>query len=159
MNTAIIYTACDEFVTFKEVADLYESVGFGSSEFYLNDIEFKSAFFAHGSYRCFAFGQNKVLIGMARVFSDNKICSWIAELCVHPEWRNHGVGNGLLDMVLERSGHTAIYVEALSGVEGFYSKRGINPKKRLVACSRAGRPNHASPDSIDLTKKMPGAKC
>ena len=159
MTSIINCTTQDESVIFDQVANLYESVGFGSSSFYVDDREFKKAFFGPGTYRCFAFANDGELIGMARVFSDNKICSWVAELCVHPKWRNQGVANKLLNLIVERSGHTAIYVDALSGTEGLYAKLGIKPKKSLVACSRAGKPKDLSSDSKCLTNTFPGEKC
>jgi GNAT superfamily N-acetyltransferase len=159
MTSTINFTTQDESVTFTEVANLFESAGFGGAEFYLNDKEFETAFFALGTYRYFAFDDNRRLIGMVRVFSDNKICSWIAELCVHPAFRNQGVASGFLDLIIERSGHTAIYVEAFSGTESFYARRGIKPKARLVACGRAGKLKETSLDSKHMMDKLSGEKC
>ncbi|MBI2779548.1 MAG: GNAT family N-acetyltransferase, partial [Gammaproteobacteria bacterium] len=115
-------------------------VGFGSAEIYKEDESFIKAIFGAGVYGFFAFTEkDHRLVGLARVLSDDKVCSWIAEVCVHPDWQGKGVGGKLLDMVINRFGHTAIYVEAFADQTEFFANRGIKPKKKLVACSRAGQ--------------------
>lgn len=139
-NTDIHFTMQDDCVAFAEVARLYESVGFGTVADYPEESDIAAAFLAPGSYRYFALDGSNRLVGLARVLTDGAMCSWIAELCVKPEWRNQGIGSRLLALIIERSGHTAIYVDAFSGVEHFYARHGVMPRAVLVACSRAGRP-------------------
>ena len=135
----IRFTTQDDCVAFADVARLYESVGFGCVADYLEDSRVAAAFLAPGSYRLFALDGENNLVGLARVLSDGGMCSWIAELCVAPAWRNRGIGGSLVKLVIERSGHTAIYVDALTGAERFFAMHGVKPRTSLVACSRAGR--------------------
>ena len=134
----IRFTTQDDCVAFADVARLYESVGFGTVTDYLQDSNVAAAFLAPGSCRYFALDGDNNLVGLARVLTDGGMCSWIAELCVKPEWRNRGIGSRLLELIIEKSGHTAIYVDALTGAERFFAKHGVKPRASLVACSRAG---------------------
>jgi len=146
-NSRLKFTTDTENISFDALADLYESVGFGSASSYKEDEGYRAAFFGPGSFCFFASTDDGQLVGIARVFSDNKICSWIAEVCVHPSWQGQGVGNKLVEMIIEHFGHTAIYVEAFVGKESLYIKHGIKPKQKLVACSRAGKVNDVSESS------------
>lgn len=134
----IRFTTQDDCVAFADVARFYESVGFGCVADYLQDSKVAAAFLAPGSYRYFAVDSGNNLVGLARVLTDGGMCSWIAELCVAPAWRNRGIGSGLMERVIEKSGHTAIYVDALTGADRFFAKHGVKPRASLIACSRAG---------------------
>lgn len=131
-------------VSFESIADLYESVGFGTADLYKNDREFETALTSAPSTNFFALTEQKELVGMSRIFSDDKICTWIAELCVRPEWQRNGIGSKLMQMIISRFGHTAIYVDAFLGSENFYIRHGIKPKTKLIACSRAGQSQNSS---------------
>ncbi len=133
------YTADTSSITLDGLANLYESVGFGTAEIYTRDENLISMIFGAGAYGFFAFtGDDHRFAGMARILSDDKACSWIAEICVHPEWQGKGVGGKLLDLVIERFGHTSTFTETFTNQTEFFAKRGIKPKSKLVACSRAG---------------------
>lgn len=134
----IRFTEQDDCVAFADVARFYESVGFGCVADYLQDSNVAAAFLAPGSYRYFALDGDNNLVGLARVLTDGAMCSWIAELCVAPAWRNRGIGSRLMELVIEKSGHTAIYVDALTGADRFFARHGVKPRASLVACSRAG---------------------
>ncbi|PUE07119.1 hypothetical protein B9Z51_14690 [Limnohabitans sp. T6-5] len=146
-KSGINITTDTEKIGFDDLANLYESVGYGSASSYKEDEGYRAAFFGPSSFCFFALNDDGQLVGIARVFSDNKICSWIAEVCVHPSWQGKGVGSKLVEMIIERFGHTAIYVDAFVGEESFYAKHGIKPKQKLVACSRAGKVNDVSESS------------
>ncbi len=125
-------------IRFDEVADLYESVGFGFSDVYKEDSGYEKAFRRDGCHGFFALDEKGRLIAMLRVLSDEKICTWIAEICVHPDYQGKGIGSHLIGMMDEKFGQTAIYVNALAGSEGFFEKNGIKTTAKLVACARAG---------------------
>ncbi len=140
MSDILNFTITDQrdVVSFDAVARLYESVGFGSEQLYLADSGYYAAYNSAGSFVILALDLSGNLIGMLRGFTDNKICTWIAELCVYPAWQKKGVGSGLITRLNQKYGHTAIYVDAFLGTEEFYKKHGMKPKQKLVACSRAG---------------------
>ena len=123
-------------VTIDELANLYESVGFGRREHYVHVPNSIGKMFCQGVYGFFASVGNR-LVGMTRVFSDDQSCSWIAEICVHPDWQRRGVGHALVEQVNKRFPHTALYCEALDDSVDFLIKVGIKPKAKLVACSRS----------------------
>ncbi len=138
MSNSYTYTTNTSNVSLNAVANLYESVGFGVADFYKNDTDLLNAIFGPGVYGFFSFGNSEQgLVGMARVLSDDRICSWIAELCIHPESQDKEVEGELLTMVTKRFSHTAIYTEALVGTEELFAKYQITHKKKLLACSRA----------------------
>ncbi|MEO5337231.1 MAG: GNAT family N-acetyltransferase [Magnetospirillum sp. WYHS-4] len=123
-------------VDMESLAALYASVGFGTEENYRHPAMTLNRLFGAGVYGFFAF-QGERLVGMARVLSDDVMCSWIAELCVHPDCQRRGIGGALLDRVNERFRDTALYADAFKGQEGFLRSRGIVPQSRLVTCGRA----------------------
>ena len=75
---------------------------------------------------------------MLRAFSDDRICTWVADICVQPQWQRQGIGAHLMGMLEKRFGHTAIYVSALSGSEDFFEKQGVKRASKLIACARRG---------------------
>mgnify|MGYP001586356492 CR=1 FL=1 len=123
-------------VTIDDLANLYESVGFGRREHYVHVPNLIEKMFCQGVYGFFAYAEKR-LVGMTRVFSDDQSCAWIAEICVHPDWQRRGIGHALVDQVNRRFSHTALYCEALNDSVDFLIKMGIKPKAKLVACSRA----------------------
>ena len=123
-------------IDMKKLGALYASVGFGTVENYEAPSLSVERLFGPGAYGFFAFDGDH-LIGMARVLSDDVMCSWIAEMCVHPDWQSQGVGGALLDQVDRRFKHTALHADAFKGQESFFAKRRINPQSRVVACGRA----------------------
>lgn len=136
MKPNIEFTTDASRVDLRSLGYLYESVGFGIRDNYANPDVSMEKLFGPGVFGFFVF-QDEHLIGMARVFSDDCLCSWIAELCVHPEWQAKGVGRKLLDLVNERFSRTAIYAEAFKGQETFFANSGIRTQSKLIACGRA----------------------
>lgn len=123
-------------VDLKDLGKLYASVGFGVEGDYEKESMSVEKIFGPGVYGFFAFDGDH-LIGVARVLSDNLICSWIAEICVHPDWQGQGIGSALVGMMNDRFPNTALYAEAFKSQEGFFVGRGIVPQSRIVACGRA----------------------
>lgn len=123
-------------IDMKRLAALYESVGFGTAEDYAVPPISLERLFGPGAYGFFALDGER-LVGMARVLSDDVLCSWIAEMGVHPDWQGQGIGGALLDRINGRFKDTALYAEAFTDQEAFFVKRGIHPQSRVVACGRA----------------------
>lgn len=127
----------------QQIANIYNSVGFTVPETFSERPDFPEVMYANGAFGFFAEIDGQ-LVGLARVFSDEVICSWIAEICVHPDWQKKKVGQRLLDAISRRFEHTAIYTEAFSGQEDFFSRSGIKRKQKLVACSKAAKKSSMS---------------
>ncbi|SCA57607.1 hypothetical protein MTBPR1_60120 [Candidatus Terasakiella magnetica] len=123
------------FLKAKNITELYNNVW--SADGFEYDISFETfdKMFSQGCYGFFVFEEQK-LIGMARVFSDDVMTSWVAEVIVHPSWQKKGVGSALTDAVKRRFSHTSIYLESLLHNEEFFVKNGIKPQSKLVSCSR-----------------------
>lgn len=113
-------------------ADVYNSVNFGIRNATLS--EAMAACFKPGSYGHFAFAGDR-LVGASRVFSDGVVSTWMAELCVHPDWQNKGVGGAILSSVRRRFAHTGLYSEIFSNQVDFFSKRSHPPREKWIALS------------------------
>jgi len=130
-------------VSAEQIAQLYESVGFGTADDYRADGQLISKLFAPGVYGFFAkHRSDDSLLGMIRLLSDDYLTSWIAEVCVHPSYQRQGIGSSLVRAASERFSHTSIYAEVLSDQTARFSACGIVPRAKLVACSRAALPRH-----------------
>jgi hypothetical protein len=93
--------------------------------------------FPPGVFGFFAYCDEGPLVGFVRVFSDDNLCSWIAEMCVRPDQDTDAVRGALLCSLIERFGHTAIYTEAFEDEIEAYQLVGIIARARLTALSRA----------------------
>jgi GNAT superfamily N-acetyltransferase len=130
-------------VSAEQVAQLYESVGFGIADDYRADGQLISKLFAPGVYGFFAKDRSgNSLLGMIRLLSDDYLTSWIAEVCVHPACQRQGIGSALVRAASERFSHTSIYAEVLSDQTARFAACGITPRDKLIACSRGALPSH-----------------
>lgn len=127
-----------ESVTLEEVAELYESVGFGVRDHYLGEPKMLERLFGPGVFGFFARSAQGELAGFARVMSDDAVCAWIAEVCVNPSYQRNGIGTALGKLVVERFGHLVIYADGLAERNdlSFLAKLGCLPRRQLIACSR-----------------------
>ncbi len=126
-----------ENFTDQNIADLYESAGFGKSSDYLVIPEFKEKFLGPNITCAYAESAAAGLIGLVRVMSDDILTTYVAEICVHPDWQRLGVGSSLCAAIISRFRHTAIFADAFRGTEQLFATAGLTPKSKLVACSRA----------------------
>jgi GNAT superfamily N-acetyltransferase len=125
-------------LTNLQLATLYGAVGFGVAEAYLAEADFVGRTFPAGVFGFFAY-EGDELVGMIRVLSDDRMCTWIAEACVAPRLQRKGVATTLLETMERRFGHTSIYVEAFAESVALFEKIGLRAKSKLIACSRAAR--------------------
>ncbi|MBF0562905.1 MAG: GNAT family N-acetyltransferase [Alphaproteobacteria bacterium] len=77
------------------------------------------------------------LVGVVHIFSDDLTKSYIAEICVHPEFQRRGIGRALLGRTVARFSHTAIWAESFPETIPVLGICGIIPDPRFVGCSRA----------------------
>lgn len=117
----------------QQIAAIYMAVGIGES--YHPDQIRRS--YKNSAFYVFVKRDNLV-IGTARVLSDDHETSWIAEIAVLPRYQRQGIGTAMMDAILAKYAHTAIYVDAVRGKnERFFSVNGIRPRQLLVSCARA----------------------
>lgn len=76
------------------------------------------------------------LLGYIRAFTDHVSVTWIAELLVDPDFRMRGIGTRLMNKVVEKTRHTALYAGTFTGTEGFFEKFSLTPKPKLIIVSR-----------------------
>ncbi|WP_108912771.1 GNAT family N-acetyltransferase [Trinickia symbiotica] len=77
---------------------------------------------------------------VAQKSADPPWACFLTEVCVHPDVQRQRVGTALVEAVVRRFQHTAIFTEAFEGSEKLFGAVGITPKRKLVACSRAPGP-------------------
>jgi GNAT superfamily N-acetyltransferase len=113
----------------SDVSRLFNEVGFESSP------QTVERCFGAGAYGTFALADGR-LVGLVRVMSDDIHTSWIAEVCVHPDWQRLGIGTALLTAARRRFAHTTLYAAAFAAATAPFTKCGIPVRPNLVACSR-----------------------
>jgi len=124
-------------VSDNSLAQIYKSAGYDLASDYLSRPGLVTRSFPQGVFGFFAYGEEGALVGFVRVFSDNNLCSWIAEMCVCSDQNANAVRSALLCSLIERFGHTAIYTEAFEDEIEAYQAVGIIARSRLTALSRA----------------------
>ena len=122
----------------QDVVDLYVSVGWGGREEY--DIETITRVVA-ASHFVVAYDdrsdeKGSRMVGFARVLTDDALTTWVAEIIVDPVYQRRGIGRGLMEKVIDRFGGTAIYAEAVAGVDEFFASSGLTRRPGLTVCSR-----------------------
>lgn len=122
-------------IDMKALGVLYERSWTEENESFQTSRISPAQMFGTGAYGFFAL-KGEHLIGMARVFSDDLICSWLAEIYVIPDWRGHGVGRSLFDKLNDQFRQTAFYCDASVENVHFFKAAGISPKAKLTVCRR-----------------------
>src|SRR5262245_2946686 len=124
-------------VSDNALAQAYQSAGYGLAADHLLRPVLVTRSFPPGVFGFFAYGDEGPLVGFVRIFSDDNLCSWIAEMCVRSDQNTNAVRGALLCSLIERFGHTAIYTEAFEDEIEAYQAVGIIARARLTALSRA----------------------
>lgn len=145
-------------VTSAAFTDVYNSVGFGIRN--ANPQESLEKCFGPTCHGCFAFAGER-LVGAARVISDNVATTWMAELCVHPDWQNKGVGGALLASVRRRFSHTGLYSDVFSNQIDFFSYRNHPPREKWLALSISRVRDEAVPilETANAVRQAPARTC
>jgi len=92
--------------------------------------------FGKGTFGFFAETPDGRLVGFVRAFSDDVGTTYIAEVCVHPDWQRRGIGRALIGRLVRRFSHTAIWTEAFPNALPLFSSWGIAADPAYVGCSR-----------------------
>lgn len=123
-------------VSNTDLCQLYMRSGFGDLS-QLLDSQGLDKIFSNNAFSFFAINANSgALLGAARVLSDDLITSYLAEICVDPAWRSKGIGDHLLQAVITRFNHTALFTCGFKGMESYLGRQGLTEKPKLFACSR-----------------------
>lgn len=92
----------------------------------------------HNSLYTVSIYYNKQIVGAGRVVGDGKICFYIQDIMVHPEYQNKGIGKQIMMCILHYLyNHAApnAYIGLMSklGKSGFYERFGFipRPNKRM----------------------------
>lgn len=118
----------------QSIAQLFGRNGWGREEDYAGSSTWLTG--SHNILVVVALGDPHRLLGFARAFTDHATVTWLSELLVDPDYRNRGIGTRLMQAILARTGHTAVYAESVPEAVGFFEKFNLTPKPTLVAVSR-----------------------
>ncbi len=76
------------------------------------------------------------LVGFARVFSDDVFATHIPDLVVRKEYQEKGIGRRMMNVIINKYGHTGIYVDAFKSGGKFYEKLGFKKRPHMEIYSR-----------------------
>ncbi len=137
MNNIIITEDLTK-IKVSEIIDLYVDVGWVGEKPY--SVIATEQSFKNSTYHFFAIQNNK-LVGFARGFSDDILCTWLAEIVVAKDKQKSGVGSMLISELVKKYGHTSIYAETFEGKESFFEKNGIRERKKMRVVIRSSNKN------------------
>ena len=83
----------------------------------------------HGAWRVVgAYAPDGTMVGFARAFSDGVSGAYLADLFVLPEWRGHGVGQRLVEEMVENGpGREFRWMLHTSDAHDLYARFGFGP--------------------------------
>ncbi len=123
----------NEKVNVKKIINLWISVGWGVEDDY--DLHKSEEALNNTSAVLLAFNDKNKLGGMARVLSDNQFHTVLAEIIVHPDFQDQGIGKKLIEKVKEKYKHTSIYLDALPENKKFFDKVGLIERNKMKVYS------------------------
>ena len=65
------------------------------------------------------------MVGFARALSDQAYNGYISSVAVHPRWQGKGLGERLIDSLMEQNDEIKFVLTAVPGIHGFYEKLGF----------------------------------
>ena len=93
--------------------------------------------FGNSMYSCFVYASGGELIGAGRALADGLDCSYLADIAVHPDHQDRGLGRAIVsELVRLSSGHKKIVLYANPGAEPFYERLGFLPMRTAMAIFR-----------------------
>ena len=87
-----------------------------------------------------------VLIGIARVLTDEYLYAALADIIVHPDYQRKGVGRQLLNRAFDATPRGVMYVNARNGSTPFFERMGCERGTPGFVMRRNAR-NHDSQDN------------
>ncbi len=79
-------------------------------------------------YVIYAYDEKDNLIGTGRVISDGMINAYLCGLCVHPDYRNHGIGSEILDLLVHKCSEHNLHIQLFceEHLVSYYKDKGFN---------------------------------
>lgn len=115
----------------EEAIKIYTRLGWGKLEEY-NSIRFEKAF--ENSFFLTAYDSSN-LIGFIRFLSDGAHDTSILEFVVHPKYQGFNIGKKMLNDLVQKLGHTNIYLNCPENTVEFFLKNEFK-KHQLKGLSR-----------------------
>jgi ribosomal protein S18 acetylase RimI-like enzyme len=110
----------DTAVDWDELSNLYRIAPLGDKP-----PEALATVFGNSMFTCFVYA-DEALIGAGRALADGLDCAYIADVAVHPDHQEQGLGQAIIrDLVSRSQGHKKIILYAKPGTEAFYRKLGF----------------------------------
>ncbi|WP_135079197.1 GNAT family N-acetyltransferase [Terasakiella sp. SH-1] len=98
------------FLKSNAVERLYQGAGVLLDPVLTKKADFIDQLFGQGRYGFFVY-EGQQLIGMARVFSDDVLRSWVAETVVLSDFQGQGVEQALSETIQKRFKHTTLFTD------------------------------------------------
>ena len=114
-------------VDWKEVANILKTVHMG---YHTPEIHQKA--FENSAVTVFAY-TNKQLIGFGRAISDGAYQAAVYDMAINPQYQREGLGNLILESILEKLPDCNVILYASPGKEFFYQKHGFRKMKTGMA--------------------------
>ena len=114
-------------VNWKLVADTLRKVEMGYHDPGLHKKAFENSYVT-----VFLYHDNR-MIGFGRAISDGAYQAAIYDVAVNPDFQKKGLGNIIIENILERLPECNIILYASPGKEGFYIKKGFRKMKTGMA--------------------------
>ena len=76
------------------------------------------------------------LVAFARVFSDDVFATHITDIVVGKGYQGKGIGRRMMKVIINKYGHTGIYVDAFKSGGRFYEKLGFKRRTHMEIYSR-----------------------
>jgi ribosomal protein S18 acetylase RimI-like enzyme len=124
----ITWTDTLDTIDWNELSDLYRKAPLGEKP-----PERLKTVFSNSMFRRFAY-EDGVLVAAGRALADGADCSYICDIAILPSHQGRGLGQALIDQLVELSrGHAKIILYAVPGREGFYAGHGFRRMTTAMA--------------------------
>jgi ribosomal protein S18 acetylase RimI-like enzyme len=124
----ITWTDTLDTIDWNELSDLYRKAPLGEKP-----PERLKTVFSNSMFRRFAY-EDGVLVAAGRALADGADCSYICDIAILPSHQGRGLGQALIDQLVELSrGHAKIILYAVPGRVGFYARHGFRRMTTAMA--------------------------
>lgn len=111
----------DVLVEAPALAELFRAVGWYRKA----DDEPRLARMLEGTTQMVSAWEGERMVGFARAISDQAYNGYISSVAVHPRWQGKGLGERLIDALMEQNDEIKFVLTAVPGIHGFYERLGF----------------------------------